>query len=71
MLLKRKELQFTIIVYLLFVLILLYNRNTFFYDNNNNLKQFGTGKNKTIFPLWLVLLLGGIISFLIVNIFIF
>ena len=57
-------LQISILIYLLFVGIILYIKpNMFFY--NGKLKQFGTNnkKNKTLFPLWLVFLLGGILSY--------
>ena len=43
----------------------LYNvKPEFMFDRDNSFKQFGLTRDKTIYPLWLVTLLSGIIIYL-------
>ena len=49
-----ENLQKILIIHIL-VCAFLYNyKPKFMFDENNNFKAFGTGKNKTIYPFWLV-----------------
>ena len=64
----RKNINsFAIIIFLLFFLFLNYNKPSFLYDKYGNLRQFGLGqKRKTILPIWLLSIILGILSYLIV-----
>lgn len=70
--LKENVLKTTVLLYTLLVISLLYTQPKMFYVNNDpkteKLKKFGTGnKNtKTIFPLWLVFLVIGILLYALV-----
>lgn len=70
--LKENILKTTVLLYILLVITLLYTQPKMFYVNNNpetqRLKKFGTGnKNtKTIFPLWLVFIVFGILLYALV-----
>lgn len=55
MILKNKKLQISIILYLIIVGILVFINPNFFYNKDGKIKVFGLGKNKTMFPLWLVI----------------
>jgi hypothetical protein len=63
----RNPLYLTIFIYLVLVSFILYMKPSFLYINNNSkkLKVFGTGSktSKTIFPLWLVLLISMVIVY--------
>ena len=45
-----------LLLYLLFIMALIYLQPSFFYKKNGEFKEFGVGKNKTILPIWLVIL---------------
>lgn len=62
------NLKSVIAIYLLLVFIILYNKPTFIFNNEGKLKEFGTGKDKTIFSLWMVFLISAIVSYSIVII---
>ena len=66
----RNPLETSIIIYLIVVIIIWCVKPRFLFDEDGNFKQFGVGQNKkTIFPLWLILvLLGVIIYFIIANV---
>ena len=57
--------QIAVLLYLVSITVLLYTSPRFFYTKDNELKPFGTGKNKTIMPLWLAILLLAIMSYYI------
>ena len=42
-------LKFSIIIYLFLSIIIWVKKPKLIFDHNNNMKQFGTGNNKTIF----------------------
>ena len=54
MIIKNKKLQLAIILYLIVVGILVFLNPNFFYNKDGKIKVFGMGKNKTMFPLWLI-----------------
>ena len=62
----KNPLYITLIIYLVLIGVIVYTRPNFLYINDSNrLKVFGTGSktNKTIFPLWLVLLISMVIVY--------
>ena len=68
---NKNNVQLAIVLYLIFIGALIYLKPAFLYDETGNLKQFGTGSKKTIFPLWLLILLGSFFSFFIAQIIIY
>ena len=62
------RIQISVLLYLVSITVLLYTSPSYFYGKDNNLKEFGTGKNKTIMPLWLAILLLAILSYYISHI---
>lgn len=59
------RIQIAVLIYLVSITVLLYSNPRWFYTRENELKPFGTGKGKTIMPLWLAILLLAILSYYI------
>ena len=72
MILKESSIKITVILYLIIVGVIIYVKPGMFYVNNNTsskkYKIFGTGsrQNKTIFPLWFVLIVIAIVLYFLV-----
>lgn len=62
-------LKLTLALYLFCVSVILYLQPTLFFNGNDELKQFGIGKDKTLYPLWFIFMLMGFFSFYMVLIF--
>lgn len=59
--------SFSIIMFLLLFALLNYVQPGFLYNNNGSLREFGLGhKRKTILPVWLLSIILGIVSYLLV-----
>lgn len=54
----NKFFRLSLILYFIFALILWFIKPSFMFDDDKNMRQFGTGKNKTIFyyPLALIVI---------------
>ena len=63
-----KNLQKTILIYLIFSFFIYKSKSSLFFTNNKELKHFGLGTNKTIHPYWMVTLLFGLFIYLIISI---
>ena len=63
-----KNIKITIICYTLFSIFLYNLRLPIMFHNNGEFKCFGLGKNKTIYPFWLVTLLFGLFVHFVVLI---
>ena len=62
--LRIYRLQLSLAIYLVLVTLVLFYKSDLTHDNNGNLKTFGIGSdNKTLLPLWLIILLGSIVSY--------
>ena len=63
-------LKISIFIYIIIIIAIIQFNPSIFYVNNNStkkLKVFGTGsKNKTIFPLWFVMIVTAIIIYFLV-----
>jgi len=60
----------TILFIILFIIIQITKPN-FLYNKDGSLREFGVGyKNKTIFPIWLLSIILGILCYLAVNYYI-
>jgi hypothetical protein len=57
------RIQIAVLIYLVSITALLYSNPKWFYTKNNELKAFGTGIGKTIFPLWFAILILAILSY--------
>ena len=65
---NQLKLQICFMIYLILISTILYIRPSFLYNSDNTLKQFGTGGDSTIAPLWLLIILSAIISYFITSI---
>ena len=62
----KSPIQITLLLYLTSSFLLLYLRPSFIFKDDNIFKKFGTNnRNKTIFPLWLIITLIGVFSYAI------
>ena len=64
----ERPLETTILIYLIVLAILFIIKPKFLFDPKGNLKQFatGAGNRKTILPLWLIIVLIGVIIYYVV-----
>ena len=64
----RKNINsFSIVIFLISFLLLNYAQPGFLYNNDGTLREFGLGsKRKTVVPVWLVSIILGILSYMIV-----
>ena len=61
---KNLRLQIALLLYVILVSVLLYYKpKLFFKGEDGSLKEFGVGHDKTIVPLWLVVLLLAFLSY--------
>ena len=69
---KNIRIKIALILYSFFTFFILYNNPKQFYNEDGELLSFGLGENKTILPLWLVILgfafLSYYLSFLLIKI---
>lgn len=57
----------SIVLFLLFFILLITIRPSLVFDKNGKPRQFGIGyKNKTICPIWLMVIIFGILSYFLV-----
>tara|TARA_B100000497_G_C7608848_1_gene365665 strand:- start:580 stop:810 length:231 start_codon:yes stop_codon:yes gene_type:complete len=66
---SKDYLKYSIILFLLISIIIWNKKPKLIFDSNNNIKQFGTGKNKTIFYFPFLIVIIAIIIFFIFNMF--
>ena len=59
----KNPLQCALILYTIMVLYLINIKPKFLVKSDGTLKEFGTGKDKTVFPFWLCVLLLAILSY--------
>ena len=57
---KNMKLQICVFIYLILILIIMLLKDKFYH--NGELKHFGTGENKTVFPLWLMIIYSAFVS---------
>ena len=68
--LKKFKLHICILLYLILLSFILLANPKFAFDNDGTLKPFGTGNNKTVLPLWLIIVLLALVSYYISNLFV-
>lgn len=63
-----EKLQLVIFLFICAIFILYRSKSDHMFDENNNMKQFGTGKDKTITPIWLVGLVIGLFIYVYLTV---
>ena len=66
----NNRVKYALVIYLIIVILLVLSKPPFFFKKDGNFKPFGTGKDKTPIPFWLVLFVAVIISYYLANLFI-
>lgn len=65
--LKKNTTQCSLILYIILVLPLIYMKPKFLFKNDGSFKEFGTGKDKTVFPFWLLIALLAMLSYYVCS----
>ena len=68
---NSSRLQISILIYLVLIFLLIYLRPSKKKKKNGKFKEFGTGKNKTILPFWLIILIFAFFSYYIAQIILY
>ena len=64
----ENSLTISIVLYLFLISLIIYFKPKLIFNENGNIKKFGTGgKKKTIYPLWLIVLIMSIVSYYIIS----
>jgi hypothetical protein len=66
----NNRVKYALVIYLLFILIVLLTKPKFMFKKNGEFKAFGTGRNKTVFPFWLLIFVAIVISYYLANLMI-
>jgi hypothetical protein len=62
---KNNNLSVSIILFLLLFALFIYTKPSFLFNKNGLIRQFGLGKsNSTILPIWLLVIIISIVSYL-------
>ena len=64
----HNRIQLLDVLYLIFMGIVIVLKPKHIYNTDGSLKQFGTGTEKTLFPLWLIIFIGAFLSYYISHI---
>lgn len=67
---NKSGVKTAILLYLLLVSGIIYLRPSFLFNENGEIKKYGTKENETLFPLWLIMGVLSLISYLFVSIYI-
>ena len=59
--------KYALILYVGIIFILVILKPKFLFKKNGEFKEFGTGKDKTVFPFWLIIFVAIVISYYIAN----
>jgi len=55
---------FIVIIYQILMAVLLFvKKPPFMFNNDNSIKSYGTGKEQTLYPVWLVILITSLILY--------
>jgi len=64
---RKHIISFAIVIFIVIYLIIHKIKPGFIYNNDGSLRQFGMGyKHKTILPMWLIVIVLSILSYLLV-----
>lgn len=63
----KNKINISILIFLIIICIIHYIKPLLIYDENGNFREFGVGyRHKTIVPIWLVVIISAIFSYLFV-----
>ena len=65
------RIQLSLILYLLFIASIIVTKPRYLFKNDKTLRSFGTKKDDTIFPLWLLVFLGAFLSYYLSHVILF
>jgi len=65
----ENSLTVSIVLYLFLISLVIYLKPKLIFTEDGDIKKFGTGQKKTIYPLWLIVIITSVISFYIILIF--
>lgn len=68
---SSSRLQLSVLIYLILICLVIYLRPKYLYKKDGKFKEFGTGKNKTILPFWLIILIFAFFSYYISQIILY
>ena len=60
--------KYALILYVGIIFVLVIIKPKFLFKKNGEFREFGTGKDKTVFPFWLIIFVSIIISYYVANI---
>jgi|SaaInlStandDraft_1057018.scaffolds.fasta_scaffold207596_2 hypothetical protein len=60
---KNFRIQLAFVIYLILMAIIIILKPSHMYNKDGTLKQFGSGPNKTLFPLWFLIFLGAFVAY--------
>ena len=67
---KENPLLMSVFLFILIFTLINIGKPGFLYNTNGSIRQFGLGyKNKSIFPIWLLSVILGILSYLFIRIY--
>lgn len=67
---KNNTIQLSLFIYLVSIVIFIQLKPNFIYKQDGSLKSFGSGKDNTIFPLWLIIFMMAFLSYYISHVLI-
>ena len=65
MIFQNKQLQLSILLYLIILGILIFLNPNFLYNDQGKIKVFGIGENKTMIPLWFLIFVLAVLCYYI------
>lgn len=66
----NKRIKISLVIYILCVILVLHLNPEWTHDNGV-LREFGTGEEKTILPLWMILFLLAVLSYYLSQVMVF
>ena len=68
---KNFRIQLAFVIYLVIMAIIIIMKPSHMHNSDGTLKQFGSGQNKTLFPLWFMIFLGAFIAYYLSHVALF
>jgi hypothetical protein len=65
------RIQLAFVIYLIIMAIIIIMKPSHMYNSDDSLKQFGSGQNKTLFPLWFMIFLGAFMAYYLSHVALF
>ena len=68
---KNFRIQLAFVIYLIIMSIIIILKPSHMYNSDGTIKEFGSGPNKTLFPLWFIIFLGAFIAYYLSHVALF